>query len=485
MAIAYGVTATGFVMKSYTEILAEVSAQLQAIFGNTINLDPSQPFGQWAAIQADREFLLWQLAQACYTARDPDGAQGQGLVELCAITGTIPFSPTSSTVTQALLGTNGTVIPASNQIVQVPTSGIQYQSSAGGTLATPVTWTLNTVWPAGAACTYGGNIYYTPVAGTGSTLPPIGTVIGSANADGATVLWYFLGTATGCLLQTYSSVLTGPQNANIWTMTTIVTPVAGWASTVNVTAQINGQALETDTQLRTRRYVELAQHGSSNAAAITAALSALTSSTGGQVLNSEATYENDTDVTDAFGLPPHSIQAVVSYGNLPVTPVPTTDQLIAATILKTKAAGVQTKGAQSKTVLDTSSNTNYTINFDYPTSTPCTVLITLRRNLGTSGVAYVGDAALQSALQNWAIGQSANGQAILLEDGSGFPGYAAGQTIFAGQIATAVMEGDYGVLDVQSVVTTMNGVGPDNTPKLLTRVQVPAFTFNIAYVVGY
>jgi uncharacterized phage protein gp47/JayE len=485
MAIAYGVTATGFVLKPYTEILAEVSAQLQAIFGNTINLDPSQPFGQWAAIQADREFLLWQLAQACYTARDPDGAQGQGLVELAAITGTIPFSPTPSVVTATLVGTSATVVPLGTVFSTAP-AGVQFSSNTSATIGgTPPSWSVTT-FATGSPVTSSGNIYLTLLGGTTTSgNAPTGTTFGTAITGSDGVTWYYLGTGTGLINVVCNSVLTGPQNCNLWTLNTIVTPVAGLNNVTNYTVQVNGQALETDTQLRTRRYVELAQHGSSNAAAITAALSALTTSTGGQVLNSEATYENDTDVTDAFGLPPHSIQAVVSYGNLPVTPVPATDQLIASTILKTKAAGVQTKGAQSKTVLDTSSNTNYTINFDYPTSTPCTVLITLRRNLGTSGVAYVGDAVLQSALQNWAIGQSANGQSILLEDGSGFPGYAAGQTIFTGQIATAVMEGDYGVLDVQSVVTTMNGVGPDNTPKLLTRVQVPAFTFNIAYVAGY
>lgn len=478
MSVVYGVTATGFVMKPFAQCLAEVTAAFQSIFGNTINMDPSQPFGQWAGIQANREFLLWQLAQACYTARDPDGAMGQGLIELCAITGTIPFVPSPSTVTAILTGTSGTVVPSGT--VFATAAGVQFASTVPMTIGgTPPAWAPTTLYAARAIVTNGGNIYITLLGGTsGSSGGPTGTAPGVAVVDGGVSDWYYLGTGTGLAAINSASVTLGPQNCNLFTLNVIVTPVVGLNNVTNAVVQANGLALESDTALRTRRLVELYSHGSSNVAAITAALSALTTTTGAKLLTSQACYANDGDTTDAFGLPPHSIQAVVSY---PGSPVSATDQTVAQTIYTKKAGGIQTKGAQTQSVLDTASGVSYNINFDYPSTTSCVVAISLRPNAGPSGVTYIGDAALQSALQQWAIGQSYNGASILTEDGTAFPGYSAGQTIYSGQIFTAIMEGLYGVLDVASVTTTLNGFGPDNSPKTLTRTQLPVFTFNITH----
>lgn len=70
-----------------------------------------------------------------------------------------------------------------------------------------------------------------------------------------------------------------------------------------------------------------------------------------------AIYENNTDVTDSSGRPPHSIEVVVSGG---------TDQDIADFIWSVKPAGIQTYGSSSATVSD-SNGDSQTIYFSRPT----------------------------------------------------------------------------------------------------------------------
>ncbi len=147
------------------------------------------------------------------------------------------------------------------------------------------------------------------------------------------------------------------------TITTIVNPgiPEGITNVSNPAAFEGGRARETDEDYRDRYYKSVDYAGGVNADAIR-----------GEILqNVEGVYavivyENDTDEEDSDGLPAHSIEAVV-YGGL--------DGDIAKQIFRRKAAGIQTHGGKSVSVLSDSGAT-YTIKFSRPTLVDVWVKIT-------------------------------------------------------------------------------------------------------------
>ena len=76
-------------------------------------------------------------------------------------------------------------------------------------------------------------------------------------------------------------------------------------------------------------------------------------------------YENDTDVTDELGLPPHSFE-IVAYGGL--------DQDVAQAIYRRKAAGIQSHGSTTVQVVSASGQ-SIGISFSRPAAVPVHIRI--------------------------------------------------------------------------------------------------------------
>lgn len=149
--------------------------------------------------------------------------------------------------------------------------------------------------------------------------------------------------------------------ANAGTLTEIETPVAGWTAATNALDAVLGTVVETDAGLRARSESELAAQGTSPADAIRADLLDLTGVVTVQV------FENVTSVTDADGLPPHSVEAVVYDGSEGGTTVAADD--IAQVLWDTVAAGIETYGSSSGTATATD-GTTHTMRFSRPTVRP-------------------------------------------------------------------------------------------------------------------
>lgn len=145
------------------------------------------------------------------------------------------------------------------------------------------------------------------------------------------------------------------------TITQIVNPMEGIASVTNPSASNGGQAVETDEQFRDRYYKSVDFAGGVNADAIQAAI--LQQVEG--VLAAKV-YENDKDLEDARGLPPHSLEAVV-YGGL--------DFEVAKAIYK-KGAGIQTYGNTMVGVLSQQNGQTYEIHFSRPAAIPIWIKVT-------------------------------------------------------------------------------------------------------------
>ena len=131
-------------------------------------------------------------------------------------------------------------------------------------------------------------------------------------------------------------------NTDAGTITIVTNPKTGITSVSNAASFEGGRNTETDDEFRARYYVSTDFAGGVNLDAIIAAIyenvEAVIAVTG---------EENDTDETNASGLPPHSIELVV-YGGL--------DEEIAKSNHRRKGAGIQTYGNVTVPVVDAAGN---------------------------------------------------------------------------------------------------------------------------------
>lgn len=173
----------------------------------------------------------------------------------------------------------------------------------------------------------------------------------------------------------------GPVRANAGTLTTIV-PVEGFNGVTDPEDAVVGSFEESDAALRRRHADELARKGSASTAAIKSRLLLDVAD-----VTSAHVVENDSDVTDANGVPPGYVAAYVTGG---------TDADVAATILDAKAAGIGTYGNTTITVTD-SQGVDVAVSFSRPVDTNVYVIVTLTALAGQ----YVGDAKVKDAIIAW------------------------------------------------------------------------------------
>lgn len=169
----------------------------------------------------------------------------------------------------------------------------------------------------------------------------------------------------------------------------INTPTRGWASVTNPLAATVGVAAETDAELRVRQSQSVALASLTPFDAVDGAIANV------EGVTRHKLFENDTETTDANGLPEHSISAVVEGGDATE---------IANTIRSVKGQGVSTYGTTAVVVTDKYGNP-YTIRFSRPVDVPVYVSITLKALTGyTSDIGDEMKAAVASYINSLAIG---------------------------------------------------------------------------------
>lgn len=186
--------------------------------------------------------------------------------------------------------------------------------------------------------------------GASQSTVPI-TVVGTANATivnglvgdnlGLGTQWALPPSVTfppgGSITVTATCTVAGATNAGVGTLTQILNPQLGWQTATNGSAATAGEAVETDAQLLARQQVSVAAPSVTPVGSVTANLLDLPGVGLVQV------YENDTNITNLLGIPPHAIAAVVQGG---------TAAQIAQTIQNTKSIGCSTYGTSSLIVFD-------------------------------------------------------------------------------------------------------------------------------------
>lgn len=361
--MAYGVTETGFAVKPLPDTRADIESDLRALIGNTINLAPETVLGQLVGIMSDRVTELWDQIHAVYAARDPDQATGAALDAIAAITGTTRKPATRSRAVVTATGTAGTLLPA-GRVVAVPNGGPRFSSDAAATLVAATAWLPSIVYALGARRANAGSIYEVVTPGTSaSSGGPTGN--GLAIVDG-TVTWRWLGDGAAWADVGVTAEDTGPLHANAGTLTDIQTPLSGWTSVTNAMDAVLGADIESDAGLRQRRVIELRSSGNAALDAMRGALLNIPNVTAVTI------FENAAASTNEAGMPPHSIEAMVTGGD---------PDAIAAELLRTKPAGIQAYGLELYTPAD-SQGTAHDIRFSRPDQIAVWVAIHVKVELG-------------------------------------------------------------------------------------------------------
>ncbi len=273
-------TATGLELDDFETVRALAVAQLRATISAVLDVGPDQPVGQVTDILLEHRQQLSELLQDIYSGIDPDEATGHTLDGVCSMTGTYRDPATAGTVGLTLDLNAVTTVPA-------------------GSIAA-VTGDPDNQWILDADV----------------------VSVGAGN---------YAGTATASE--------TGVIPAVAGTITTIVTPVAGWNTVTNALDADAGEAVETDTSLRLKREVELQQGGSATLGAVVAEVSELDDII--QVVG----YENVRSFVQD-GMPPKSIEIVYWSGTTTPTPAALVAE-IAEAIQTVKAGGIQAYGTDT------------------------------------------------------------------------------------------------------------------------------------------
>jgi uncharacterized phage protein gp47/JayE len=356
--MSFGITPEGFVPKTYSDVVAEIEDGFRAKYGDSVDLDPRHPVGQFIGIMAERLAELWEVAEAVDAAHDPDKATGESLVAVCALTGTLPQAATPSTVVLTATGSPGTPLP-SGRVVSVVVVGTKFETTALATIAAVASWVASTAYLVGDRVTLGSKVYVCVDPGTSAgSGGPTGTTAGIV--DGG-VIWDYVGDGTGCVDVNAVSQDAGPKIALSGTLSVIETPVSGWQNVRNLLDATLGLEADTDASLRTRREVELTSASDSSLEALRSAVLRVPGVTTAHV------FQNVTAVTDADGVPPKAVEVLVLGGD---------DNDIREAIFGHIAAGIQSYGTTSGTVTD-SEGVAQSVAFTRPTLRTIYVSITL------------------------------------------------------------------------------------------------------------
>ena len=278
-------SSSGISAPTYAEILDYLQSQYRIIYGADIYLASDSQDGQFLAVIAASITDANSAAIAVYNAYSPATAQGTSLSNAVKINGITRSIPTNSTVNLTIIGVSGTAI----------VSGV-VQDAARNNWNLPVTVNI-----------------------------PIG----------------------GEIIVTATCAVAGAVTALPSTVNSIITPQLGWQSANNVSAAVVGAPIETDSALRQRQAVSVAQPSQTPIVGVIGAVASLAGVT------RYFGYENPTGSTDSNGIPEHSI-AIITEGGVALD--------IATAIADKKTIGVNTYGTTSQEVT-TSYGIIETINF--------------------------------------------------------------------------------------------------------------------------
>lgn len=393
----YGLTPLGFVPKPFAVIREERSARHRQLRGNSIDVSDGSLDGHLIAIESEREDAIWQLIQAVVSSQDPDAATDDAQDAIAALTGSRRRQARASTVTETLTGVPTTLVPI-GQIIRTASTGVDFETGESVTITLLSSWAIFTAYVVGDRVTNSSRCYQCTIAGTsaGSGGP---TTTALAIVD-SSVTWTYLGEGTGAIDVLCSSLIEDVVVAVARDLSAPQTFVGGWQTATNLLDADPGAPKQTNESLRITREAEIADAGTGTLDATVAALrkaSEVTAVTG---------FQNLTDAVDSLGMPPHSVQFLVTGGD---------DDVIARILFDNVGGGIITVGTTTVLVTD-SEGTDQTYKFTRPTDVLVYADVTLTYNpkpASKGGYPVDGDDQVELALTSFADFNQVGGKDVI------------------------------------------------------------------------
>ena len=378
------ITNKGFIPTTQNEYFEE-QRQLLLDIDPEWNLDPSTPDALKIAHDAEVFGNLDETLQAAYNSKDPNKATGSDLATIALLTGTERSLGTPGNVDMLLTGVAGTVVNI----------GTLFDSGQG-----------------------------TPQWGTDSTvtISPTGTVSVTATC-----------TENGAI------------EADVNSITNIVTVVGGLQSVTNTAVPTLGTDKQSDPALRIERAQAVGRPGNNQIDSLLGELFAV------EDVRRVRVYENFTNVTDSNGLPHNSIAAIVDGG---------TDYDVAKAIFIKKNPGCALYAAGTLVSVPD-------VYGPYPTNAKT---IVFSRPIGVNQVVVItvkDDGSLPSNVSDLikdSILDYTDGTLLPSDIGFNIRGYDIGQDVPVNQLATPVNKviGQYGYSYIEGL--TVNGLQNSLSP---------------------
>lgn len=364
MATVYGLTTTGFVLKTADVIKSEWDESMRGEYGAGFNLAPETPEGQFVGIAVEREALVWEQIEAVAAATaNPNGANGTFLDNLCSLTGTLRLTSSQSTVVMTCTGTAGTVLPQ-GRVASTLVVGSRFVTNASATIAALAAWQASHSYAIGDRVTNGGNAYQCVDAGQSAGAGGPSGIDPEAIVVDYLASWRFLGAGAGAVDAPAKAEDYGPVEAPARSLLNIETPVSGWSNVINVLDAPLGRNVESDAALRGRRNDLLRSQGLSAVDAVRAKVLLVAGVT------SCVVFENFTFAVDADGRPACSLEALVEGG---------ADADIAAAIWASKPGGIQAYGTTVVAVTDSAGGSR-SVGFSRPADVDVYVTFTATKD---------------------------------------------------------------------------------------------------------
>lgn len=285
----WGITDTGFLRETFTEVQARVK---QAYLDNVdpdLDVEDDTFFGQDAGIVAREVAAIQEVLEITYHAMDPDAAEDAQLDNVGKLTGTTRNDPTYSRAELSCVFTAGDTLTTDTHFVAVEDRE---------------------------------DVRFTP----------------------ETTASYAVGTH----LVIFRAEFTGPITALAGKINQLSAVPVGLLSASNPADAIPGSDVETDPDFRDRREEDLSLPGSSTEDAIAADVRALADTVNGALpILSCRVYSNRTS-EEFDGLPPNSFETIISAGPLTAEHI----TKIAQTIFGTGLDGIQPYGTSTATAVD-------------------------------------------------------------------------------------------------------------------------------------
>lgn len=361
-----GVTSTGFSPKTFEDLLTDITtrANTPEYFGEQFPTDPSSAFHILAGIISASLKDQWDLSASVADQQNRDKAEGKYLNDLAALVGLSRSLAAGSNGNLLFTGAQGSVVPTQTPVRDGKGNTVLTQSvlTLNRSLCFKSTFSVSTLL---SANTYTINVesdtwnYLSDATATKAEIASgFVSVIGVQDTYTATVgidpetFVVTFNTDNNVLtttnddnlqLDSVSSLVnavainTGPTAFLAGTVTSLVSSTTGVVSVTNPADLSVGRLEETDPELRLRMSEREQSTGTATKPSIEAAATEITG------VLSTLLVENTTLVVDGSGRPPKSYELYVEGGS---------EDDIAATVWRTKPAGIETTGTVSKIIID-------------------------------------------------------------------------------------------------------------------------------------